>query len=191
MTDKHAHLNPRVVVHRLETLNTEIVQPKLQKSSENLSCESSASSSTHSENKLSMVEKHPNTQRLAVQIAQNNANESVADVDENQPEVTLINLDFAEVVEIRDDSESTNRLPETRQNRNVIMLLLNISTSNHSSSSLSISNLTAPSQIEARIPESTIEEIDSKEHLTATVPIDSSHMSDSIDQLVNFEHLIY
>lgn len=190
MTDKHVHLNPRVVMHRLETLNTEIVQPKLTESIENVSCQSSASSSTHSENRVLMAEKHPNTERLAVQIAQNTANESDATVDENQSEVTLINLDFAGVVEIRDDSSSTNRLPETRQNRNVIMLLLNISTSNRSSANVSLSNLTAPSQIEARIPEPTIIEIDSKEHLTATVPIDSSHMSDSIDQLVN-EHLIY
>lgn len=161
MNHKKINYNPRVVLKRVVVRNNDIVE---QQSSESVSNANSSTMASESmaDNLPSTSNEHP-----AVQIVPNDTNET----ERNQSDVTLINFNFADIVEILDDSTATISNAQPRNNRNLIMLLLNISAPNHPT----IDQLNL-SQNGTTV---TNESIDSKDNVLA-----AAHVSESMEPLV-------
>ncbi len=164
MAEKSVQYNPRVILNRVNSFDTETVQPQ---------SEESISTATLTKNTVSMAESTTSNEQAA---ERNDGNQSEGDVTD----VTLINLDISDVTTV--DNLNPSRSGSEQQNtRSVIMFLLNFASPNNAHHS----NVSTTRQNELRnsiIPTITCDTIDSKENLLASIQL---NIPKPMDQLVN------
>lgn len=152
MSEINVNFNPLVVLDRLPDAYRCITGELIEKTSENISLSASAI-----EEKSTVMADRDQSCEPSQEQRPDESNDTKKKLDENESDVTLFNLEVGEIMQITDESETTNS-SSNRNNTNVVLVLIN-----------------EPQQ------QPTIEAIDSKESLAATVSNDSAYLSQSME----------
>lgn len=178
MSEINVNLRPCVVLDRLCIRDIENVgKTQIEKTNENSSNSTNigASPSPVAESTAEMNETDASERHNDQINSPDNPTDSNDILRENQSDVTLLNFDVAEIVQITDDGEPTNSYASANpMNRNVVMLMINFST---------LSHMMVPRSTTAETLTSTV---DSKENLLATASIDSAYSSGLMEVNRNF-----
>lgn len=162
MSEINVNLNPRVVLNRLKDnyFDALVTNQQNKEIRENIS----HASTTVLEKNITVMADKNQTCEPSEEQGPDELNNSKTKMDENESDVTLFNLDVAEIMHMTDECE-TNNLTSNRNNTNVVVLLINF-----------------PNHNQVSVPQQTpIEEIDSKESLAAAISNDSAYLSQSME----------